>query len=375
MFRKKNITILLFFAVVFACIPVQAQRTSVTATIEPSQIKIGEHAVITLNIKTPKGREIQSPQYNYTDTLVPGIEVLAKLIPQPGDTVISHEVMTIIERYIVTSFDSALYNIPYMYVIDGEDTIKSKNLGLKVISPVLSDSTMSYLRMMDAGETDSINFERLQLNDIKDIQSPPFVLSDYVKSMIQDNPMLFWTIVILIIILAAGIIALFFVLRKKKKGYYFKPEIILPPHVVALQALDKIKSEKKYQRGLEKQYYTELTDALRNYIEKRYYIHAMEQTSDETLEAVHNFVEDETTYNNLKQILKLSDLVKFAKYKPLIDENDLTLMNAYLFIEKTKEETPPPVSEEMKNPAQVKDAEMVQNQMSENRTESDTDKK
>ncbi|WP_185153834.1 FeoB-associated Cys-rich membrane protein [Dysgonomonas sp. 520] len=329
MFRKGKIIILLLTVLAFAHLQSFAQRTSVSATINPSEILIGEQSTITLNIKTPVGRTVITPDYEYADTLITGIEVLAKLEP---DTTISHDVMTIVQQYIVTSFDSALYNIPYMTVIDGTDTIYSKNMGLKVSSIMLPDSVMSYLDKMNKGETDSINFQALEINDIKDIQAPPFMLGDFLINFIYKYT---WLVAIIVLLIVGGIV-LFFYLRKKKKGYFFKPEVILPPHIVAIKALDKLKDEKLWQQGYEKEYYTELTDTLRIYIEKRYFIHAMEQTSDETLDAINIFLEDSENFERLKQIFRISDLVKFAKYKPLPNENDLSLTYAYQFVDQTK---------------------------------------
>ena len=339
MLRDKRIFILLLSVFVSGCLSIHAQKTSVSATINPARILIGEQATITLEIKTPKGKTVFLPEYNYTDTLIKGIEVLATLKP---DTAIANNVTTITQRYTVTSFDSAQYTIPYIRVIDNEDTIKSNSLELKVTSPVLSDSTLAYLKKLDAKETDSIDFDALQINDIKDIQSPPFVAQDYLKEWVQSNPFLFAIILTLILLLIATLIVLILFLRKKKKGYFFKPQIILPPHVIALNALDKIKSEHLCEQGKEKEYYTELAEIVRTYIDKRYHIRALEQTSDETIEAVHNYIEDDPVLNNLQQILKLSDLVKFAKYRSTQDENDLSLMNAYFFINRTKVEMEQP---------------------------------
>lgn len=335
MINKRKIIIFLFFILALYGLHGYAQRTSVNATISPAEILIGEHATITLDIKAPKGRNILTPEFNPGDTLISGIEVLAKLKP---DTTISHEVMSISQQYIVTSFDSALYNIPYIPIIDGVDTIYSQNFGLKVSSVILPDSVMAYLEDMKTGKTDSIDFSALQLTDIKDIQEVPFSFWDFLISFIYEHPFIFLISVFLIIFILA--ITAFIILsqRKKKKGYYFKPEVVLPPHIVALQMLEKIKSENLCRQGLEKQYYTELSDALRIYIEKRYYIRSLEQTSDETIEAVDNFVHDEEVMNKLKEVLKLSDLVKFAKYKPSDDENVLSMNDAYNFINKTKEE-------------------------------------
>lgn len=330
---NKKHRILFYFIICLLSFNAQAyaQKSSVNATINPAEIQIGEQAIITLDVKAPKGRRIALPQYNYGDTLITGIEVIEQLKP---DTVIAHEVMSIKQRYLVTSFDSALYNIPYISIIDLDthDTIRSRNMGLKVIAPMLSDSTMAYLELMNSEQTDSINFEELQLSDLKAIQEPPFVWQDLLEYL--------WLAVVITILLAIIVLGIFLMTRKKKKGYFFKPKVKLPPHVIALNTLDKVKAEKIWQQGREKEFYTLLTDTLRTYIEERYMINAHEKTSDEILEALGYVSESDSAKENLTQILKLSDLVKFAKYKPFTDENDLSLMNAYLFVNQTKIEIP-----------------------------------
>ena len=116
-----------------------------------------------------------------------------------------------------------------------------------------------------------------------------------------------------------------------------------------MRELDRIKDEKLWQQGKTKQYYSEVTETLRTYIENRFGIPAMEQTSDETLESFR-FRRDllrEKTLENLRQILKMADLVKFAKYKPLPDDDNLTLVNSYFFVNETKKE-------EKKSPGELK---------------------
>lgn len=301
---------------------VRAQRATVRATVQPSDIQIGEQAIVNLEVIAPKDRQIIFPIY--PDTIVKGVEVLKML---PPDTLMT-EVMTINQKYLITSFDSTLYHIPYMEVIDGLDTLRSNDFGLKVTSPVLSDSTMAYLELLKNHQTDSIDFEKLGISDIKPIQDVPFVWTDY----------LLYILVPLGIILLIAIIGLiiYLVMKKKKKGYFFKPEVILPPHIVALKELDDLKASKIWQKGQEKLFYSKLADVLREYIDRRFRIDAPEMTSDEIIAAVKKATGIESTTENLKQILGVADLVKFAKYIPMPDENDLSLMNAYFFVNQTK---------------------------------------
>jgi hypothetical protein len=326
--------------------PISAQRASVQATVQPTEILIGEQALINLKVITPKDKTIQFPVYE--KEIVPGIEVITML---PPDTTVENNVMTLNFKYVVTSFDSTLYHIPHMPVFDGVDTIYSNSFGLKVSSPQLSDSTLAYLEKINKGETDSIDFEQLQLHDIKPVRNVPFVWTDYLWGL--------WIVLGIMMLIALIGLIVYLVLKKKRKGYIFKPPVVLPAHVRAIQQLDKLKEEKIWQQGREKEFYSKLTDILRNYLVEREDINAMEMTSGEILNEVRKLLEVESVYNNLKQILSTADLVKFAKYKPYPDENDLSMVNAYFFVNQTREPDPVPQKEEMdkdKNEASQNDA-------------------
>lgn len=310
-----------------------AQGVSVRATVQPPQIMIGQQALIDLQVIAPKDKNIQFPVYE--KEIVPGVEVVAMLKP---DTVIENNVMTLNFKYVVTSFDSTLYHIPGIPVFDGTDTIFSNSFGLKVVSPVLKDSTLAYLEKLKSGETDSIDFNQLALYDIKPIQKPPFVWTDYLDIL--------WIVLGVLFLLALIAAIIYFILHKKKKGYFFTPTQVLPAHVRALQELDKLKAEKIWLQGRAKEFYTRLTDILRQYLYERYGMNAREMTSGEILNEMRKYTEAESVYENLKQVLSTADLVKFAKYKPYPDENDLSMMNAYFVVNQTREPDPLPDKDE-----------------------------
>src|SRR5690554_4253840 len=229
--------------------PLSAQRASVHATVQPTEIMIGEQALINLKVITPKDKTIQFPIYE--KEIIPGIEVIAML---PPDTTIENNVMTLNFRYLITSFDSTLYHVPHIPIFDGSDTIYSNSFGLKVTSPQLSDSTLAYLEKINKGETDSIDFNLLQLNDVKSVRKAPFVWTDYLW--------LLWIVLGIMLIIAVIGVVIYLVLMKKKKGYFFKPPVILPAHVRAVRELDKLKEEKIWLQGREKEFYSRLTDIL-----------------------------------------------------------------------------------------------------------------
>lgn len=308
-----------------------AQRASVQATIQPTEIMIGEQALINLKVITPKDKTIQFPVYE--KEIIPGVEVIAIL---PPDTIIENNVMTLNFKYVVTSFDSTLYYIPHVPIFDGTDTIYSNSFGLKVIAPQLSDTTLAYLEKINKGETDYIDFEQLQLHDIKPLRKVPFVWTDYLWIL--------WIVLGVMLLIALIGLIVYLVLKKKRKGYIFKPPLVLPAHVRTIKELDKLKAEKLCQQGREKEFYSKLTDILRSYLYEREGINAMEMTSGEILGEIRKISDQESVYENLKQILSTADLVKFAKYKPYPDENDLSMVNAYFFVNQTRE--PDPVSKE-----------------------------
>ena len=197
-FLVKAMYIVLFLFL--SLLSVHAQRISAHATVQPSEILIGEQALINLQVIAPKDKNILFPVYQ--DSIVGGLEVL---MMGNADTIITDNVRTINVKYLVTSFDSTLYYIPSMPVSDGIDTVYSNSFGLKVIAPELKDSTLAYLEKMNSGQTDSIDFKELQLSDIKPIQKAPFSWKDLLS--------LLWIPLIILLLLAILGTIIYFIIR------------------------------------------------------------------------------------------------------------------------------------------------------------------
>ena len=201
--------------------------------------------------------------------------------------------------------------------IDGADTIASNQVALKVSTvPVDVDNPEKFY-------------------DIKDVWKPPFVLADY-------YPWIFGVLTALFLICVIGYLVQRY--RRHRSEVPVKPaEPELPPYETAIRELDSIKDQKLWQQGLNKEYYTQVTDTLRRYISRRYGVNAMEKTSEEILAIIERETDERTVYDTLRQVLRLSDYVKFAKLHPLPDENDESMRNAYLFVNQTKRtEAPQP---------------------------------
>ena len=114
----------------------------------------------------------------------------------------------------------------------------------------------------------------------------------------------------------------------------------IPPHQKALSAIGQIKDEHMQSSEDQKTYYTRLTDTLRLYIQERFGFNAKEMTSTEIIACLQE-MGDKSMIDELSELFNTADLVKFAKYSTLLNENDLNLVNAINFIDKTKREDMP----------------------------------
>lgn len=325
---KKGI-LFLILAGAFLSGKAYAQKTLLDVSVDSAAILIGEQTVLHLTVTTDKEKAVQL--VIPTDTLMRGVEVLE--ISKPDSSFIENDRLLIKQDVLVTSFDSSLYLLPPFKVIDGLDTVYSQQLALKVSTiPVQIDKPEEF-------------------NDIKEVWKPPFVLADY-------YPLIYGILLTLFLICAIAYVIKR--LRSKKSIIPFKkPEPKLPPHEQAIRELNEIKQQKLWQQGRNKEYYTLITDTLRKYIVDRFGINAMEMTSAEILDILRKQQDVNPVYENLKQILQLSDFVKFAKMNPLPDENDQSLSNAYRFVEQTKpEEVISVVSEEGK-PVETNDSTII----------------
>jgi hypothetical protein len=304
---KKSILFLICIQLLFSVGKGSAQNTLIDVKLDSAAILIGEQTVLHLTVTSDREKEIHIliPR----DTLMRGVEVLA--VSSPDSSIIDNDRLLIKQDVLITSFDSALYLLPPLAVIDGRDTVFSNQIALKVSTiPVNVDTPEEFY-------------------DIKEVWKPPFVLADYYL-------ILFGVLFFLFLICVAGYMIQR--IRNKKSLLPFKKEAPkLSPYDQAVKDLDDIKRQKLWQQGRNKEYYTLVTEVLRTYMEERFDINALEMTSEEILHAIRDREEVDSVYENLKQILQLADFVKFAKLIPLPDENDLSMMNAYLFVNQTKQ--------------------------------------
>ena len=304
---KKAVLFLLILFLFCSNAFLNAQKFTVDAKIDSTVILIGGQTALTFEINQKPSDKVISPLFS--DTIIGGIEIVETL--KTDTTKADNGNILIKQRYVVTSFnDSLLYIPPYPFIM-GDDTVWSKSLSLKVVQPFQIDTASN------------------QIADIKMVMDPPFNWKAIVRVAL---------VVLLILIIC---ILIFFVIRRlvqKKPIFETKtPEVIQPAHIIAISALDRIKNEKAWQQNRTKQYHTDITDTLRVYIEKIYNIPSMEMTSEEIIENLNHLrFENKQAYTMLVEILKLADLVKFAKWEAAPDEHEHSLSNAYQFVNETK---------------------------------------
>jgi hypothetical protein len=290
----------------------QAQEIQARAVIDTTHVLIGDQFNLRLEVNQAKNVKIGFPQIG--DTLSSAIEVISR---SPLDTfhLDKEEQIKIIQNLTITSFDTGRQVIPAFHF----------DLKLDKLTQTIETLPVEfYVHTMPIDTTKGPV-------DIKKPYGAPLTLKEV-------SPYIFG-----IMLLGALIFFLFYYLHRRKNnqpmfGKLAKPKE--PPHVIAIRMLDRIKEQKLWQHNQVKTYYSEISDTLRIYIQDRFGIQTMEFTTDETLDAFRQntgLIPDKS-FNDLKNILSLSDLVKFAKYEPLPDDHNLTLMNAYFFVNDTKQE-------------------------------------
>lgn len=127
---------------------------------------------------------------------------------------------------------------------------------------------------------------------------------------------------------------IYFFRSKKKEVIEEEEEVYIPAHVTALEKLRALDKKELWQKGEIKAYQSELTFIIREYLENRFHIPALETTTDEILRDVP----DEVDQEQLRNILQMADLVKFAKANPPADIHSRFLDQAFDLVRNTKEE-------------------------------------
>ena len=287
----------------FMCALLSAQKPEVIAELERDSVQIGEQ--VDFNIRVSSLRPLNSVVPDIEKAFDERIEIIESVIDSGKSENYNYDF-----TYLITSFDSGIYKIPSIEVLfnDGmkADTLFTIQTILSVYTPEIDTSS--------------------EIKDIKPLFKSPVNLKEILS---------YWKIYSAVILVLIIILLVYYYLVRKP--VVESEEISIPPHVKAINKLDKIKSEKLWQQGKVKEYYSELSNTVRLYIEERFEIPAMESITSEILEDFKKYsYDDDYLLEILENMLNLSDLVKFAKEDPSPTENETNLSQAYILIEKTK---------------------------------------
>lgn len=259
-------------------------QKQVETSIDTTKNKIGAEFKLTLKTVVNANSKVVFPKLKRFGPL----EVIQSY---PVDTVKKNDTYELIKKYGLTQFDSGRYVIPSVQIL-----IDKK--------PYFSDS----IRV----EVANVKVDTLQqkMYDIKDITAADSDIGDWWKYVVA-----------LVIILAIGAGIYWYVKKHQKKK--IEEEVYKTPIEKATSLLNNLESKELVQKGEIKEYYSELTDIARNYIEEAIHIPAMESTTSELIQAIRTASTKKKmtltpeTVENLERVLRQADLVKFAKSKPL----------------------------------------------------------
>ena len=308
----RRFVIFLFLLSLYPLSKISAQNVVVTAQVDSMMMWVGQQTGLRLSVTCDAGNKVVFPSYR--DTIVRGLEIIP---PVTTDTqyVNNGQRMTLTRNYVVTCFDSALIYIPYMPVqVDGTE-YQSNRLAL---------AFMTY---------DIPEGQETQIFGPKENMKTPVRLYE------AKGLLFYWFLAIM----AIGLGVYLFIRFKDDKPIIrrIKIEPKVPAHLKALSEIEELRQSGGPHSEDAKGYYTRLTDILREYINERFGFNATEMTSYEILEHLEEN-RDKESLAQLRDLLSTSDMVKFAKFKPMLNENDRNLMSAMEFVNDTRIE----VSEE-----------------------------
>ncbi len=308
-----------------------SEPPKVTARMDSSRFQLGDQVTLQIDLSYPSGSEVHWPLI--ADSL-PLLKLDESMLQESPEDVARHSpefaALDVFDRsrrdtseqegriHIQQSLTVAMFDGGYF--------------GLPALQFVV--------RYVDAQQADTIATEPLVFevameevdldSDIRDIKDP------------LDVPWSIWEIwhwIVLALTIVAALTALIAYWSRRKpveKQAFIPRPLKRPPHDVALEALRALEKDKLWQNGRVKEYHTRIAHIARQYIEERFAVLALESTTDEILDALMRSTSiDNSLLAKLRQALSLADLVKFAKERPLPNDNDLSIKNTYEFVQAT----------------------------------------
>jgi len=287
------------------------------AVLDTNTIVIGQQVGLQVEI-TSKNNERFT--WIYPEQLAENVEVVSRT---PIDTILEEQQRIYRQTLMVTSFDSGFYALSplrFPYHLEGDTTTyftQTPSVWLEV-ETVAVDTTKAFY-------------------DIKPLIAAPLTWREILTYAA-------WILGGLLVIGGITWLIMFLVRKYRKKAtdaVPLPPKPKIPPHITALKELEELRLKKLWQADRVKDYYSELTDIVREYIEAQFGVQAVEMTTDEILYGLKNTGINPQAMGKLSGTLQTADLVKFAKATPLALENDTALTYSVDFVQETKVQHPP----------------------------------
>lgn len=326
--RTKTITLLLqrwATLVLFLCsLSIFSQSPKIASSVDTTFIKIGDQVKWSVTIETDTTAQVIFPD-GQTFSPLETVEAFAT------DTTRKKSRMLLQKSYALTQFDSGAYKLP-------AQRIEINGVGYFTDSLMVNVATVP------------VDTLKQQMFDIKPLLEVEKSNADLWKTLL-------W---ILLGLTVLGALFYWFVLRKKPLTEEEKVAL-LPPYDRALLELKNLENSKYLIQDEYKQYYSELTDIVRSYLEEDVHVSALESTTDELitkLELLKDAGElelDTETLNQFKNILQTADLVKFAKSKPPTSVAEQDRKSIEQIVIKTHDALPEPTEEELMQQAEYQE--------------------
>lgn len=336
----KNLTFVILFSV--SCVWLFGQNKAFVS-FSPDSIKIGEKVTLFINLVLEEGLSLD--QFDLTQIALEKIPEQKSLTA--GDKLIGDfEILNskswqdvnsngIVEKnellwtpnvtgkgtayqneFLLQSWDFGTFTLPRMkFPLTNGETITSDESSLIVLA-----------NMLDPSQLDSVGMAPL-----KPIIPENYLLGDYLKNILPI------ALPVLALLVFWYFIQRTKLQRAKKKQALDEPEVVIPAHEIALERLKGLEQKELWQKGEIKVYQSEITHIIREYLENRYQILALESTTSEISHQMQSLGFDNTMKLKLQNILQMADLVKFAKAKPPADIHAQFMKEAYAFVENTKQ--------------------------------------